>query len=621
MYQLLSTLSRATALQDIYDAAITGLLSATEADRAAILMFDDDGVMRFKAWQGLSEPYRAAVTGHSPWSRGARDTRPRAIADAAADAGLAPFREVLEREGIRALAFIPLALDAGVFGKFMLYYAAPHHFRPEELEIAQAIATHIALAAQRKRSEIELRRATRQVENILASIRESFIALDRQWRFTFANDRVLDRAGLSREQLIGRNIWEVFPEARASFEEGYRRAMEGRVTVRFEALAELPPRAYEVHAYPTNEGLCAYILNITERKRTEESARQLAGIVEATSDFVAIARLDGGIVYLNQAGRAMIGIDGEAGAQHLSDADLYPPAVLEKKRSVWLPAALRDGSAGGEGALRARDGREIPASFVVVAHFGPAGEPDYVSTIARDIAERQQTENALRKVNAELEEFAYVASHDLQEPLRSVNIYSELLLRRFPQPDAQAEQYTHFIHEGVARMDTLLHDLLSYSRVIHGEAQRDERADLAVALDLALQTMKRRIEEDGVVVHSGPLPVVRGEAGHLAHVFENLLSNSIKYRRKGVAAEIRISAAQNGDEWIIAVKDNGIGFEQRYAERIFRLFQRLHRNNYEGTGLGLAICQRIIERYGGRIWAEGDPARGATFYFALPKAA
>src|SRR5579884_1910383 len=150
LYHLVSTLSRASAIEEVYEAAIASLLETTQADRASILMFDDDGVMRFKAWRELSDEYRTAVTGHTPWARGAREVAPLTVSDVFADPSLAGYREVFARENIRALAFIPLALDAGVFGKFMLYYAEPHEFVQDELEAAQAIATHVAIAAERK---------------------------------------------------------------------------------------------------------------------------------------------------------------------------------------------------------------------------------------------------------------------------------------------------------------------------------------------------------------------------------------------------------------------------------------------------------------------------------------
>ncbi|MDP9055673.1 MAG: ATP-binding protein [Acidobacteriota bacterium] len=225
----------------------------------------------------------------------------------------------------------------------------------------------------------------------------------------------------------------------------------------------------------------------------------------------------------------------------------------------------------------------------------------------------------LIRVNRELEEFAYVASHDLKEPMRMINIYTQLILKNI---DGQQElrAYGEFVRQGVSRMEALIGDLLTFSSTVHSERAMDETADLSVSLNQAVAVLQGRIEENGAVIHSGTLPEVRGEVRQLALVFQNLISNSIKYRKTAEPPEIGIDAEEVNGQWVIAVHDNGIGFEQQYAERIFGLFKRLHKDEYPGTGLGLSICQRIVERYGGRMWAKGKSGEGAVFYFALQPA-
>jgi light-regulated signal transduction histidine kinase (bacteriophytochrome) len=173
------------------------------------------------------------------------------------------------------------------------------------------------------------------------------------------------------------------------------------------------------------------------------------------------------------------------------------------------------------------------------------------------------------------------------------------------------------VREGAGRMETLLRDLLTFSRAVHTEPLRVGSANLEESLKEALAVLASRIQDTGAVITAGPLPDVRGDTRQMAHVFQNLLSNAIKYRKKDVPATVDISAEQQGHEWVVTVRDNGIGFEPEYSERIFGLFKRLHREEYPGTGLGLAICQRIVTRYGGRMWAEGRPGEGATFRFSL----
>ncbi len=226
----------------------------------------------------------------------------------------------------------------------------------------------------------------------------------------------------------------------------------------------------------------------------------------------------------------------------------------------------------------------------------------------------------LERVNRELEEFAYVASHDLQEPLRMVNVYTQLLLRRYVGPEPEAQQYGELISQGVSRMGMLITDLLTYSKTV----QRDElpvgEADLSLALSDAVAVFERRIVERGAKITSSQLPTVRGDVAQLTHVFQNLLSNALKYARKDVTPEVEIFARRSEEQWVIAVRDNGVGFDPKYAAHIFGLFKRLHGSDIPGTGLGLAICQRIVERFGGSMWAESEPGKGSTFYFGLPPA-
>jgi signal transduction histidine kinase len=237
-------------------------------------------------------------------------------------------------------------------------------------------------------------------------------------------------------------------------------------------------------------------------------------------------------------------------------------------------------------------------------------------------AEREQrrANEELARMNRDLEAFAYAASHDLQEPLRTVKIFSEQLVRLYDNQGQDAEQYVGFVRQGVTRMEQLIRDLLDFSRAAHADgAPAEGTANLTISLSEALKVLGGRIEECRATIVSDPLPVVNGDQAQLAQVFQNLLSNSLKYRKTEEALRIRIVAQADRNMWVVSVADNGIGFDQEYADRIFGLFKRLHRDAYPGTGVGLAICKRVVERYGGRIWARSSSGTGATFYFALAR--
>ena len=244
--------------------------------------------------------------------------------------------------------------------------------------------------------------------------------------------------------------------------------------------------------------------------------------------------------------------------------------------------------------------------------------------LQREVRERQRAEQVLAersrelaRSNAELERMAYVASHDLQEPLRMVASYVQLLERRYMgQLDADAHEFIGFAVDGARRMQALIDDLLTISRV-DTKGRPLQRIDLGESLYAALRSLRICIDERHAQVHAGPLPAVLGDAAQLTQVFQNLLSNAVKFCQDG-APRVEISARRDGALWRICVRDNGIGVPEEHRERIFGMFQRLHgRREYAGTGIGLAICQKVVERHGGTIWVEAAQGGGSAFMFTL----
>ena len=276
--------------------------------------------------------------------------------------------------------------------------------------------------------------------------------------------------------------------------------------------------------------------------------------------------------------------------------------------------------------LRA-DGRTVWVDLAVAQARSGDGTPLYEIAVFDDITERKHAEAALhaaheelKRSNAELEQFAYVASHDLQEPLRMVSSYTQLIQRRYgDRLDGDAKEFMHYVVDGAARMKQLIEDLLAYSRVgTKGKQFRD--IELEAALKRAVTNLRAAIQESGASVTWDPLPQVMADDGQLAQLFQNLIGNALKFRGAAVP-RVHVSASEKENEWEISVRDNGIGIDARHAERIFQIFQRLHeRGKYPGTGIGLATCQKVVEGYGGRIWVESRLGYGSTFFFTLPAA-
>jgi PAS domain S-box-containing protein len=303
------------------------------------------------------------------------------------------------------------------------------------------------------------------------------------------------------------------------------------------------------------------------------------------------------------------------------DGTPYPSEECPIYRSLTEGVPSR----GADEVFWRKDGTSFPIEYTSAA-IREADEIVGAVVTFRDITDRLEAERALQerarelaRSNAELEQFAYVASHDLQEPLRAVVSYLQLLERRYKgQLDERSDRYIGHAVDGARRMQTLINDLLAYSRVgRRGEAVVP--TDAEAVFDRVLASLRTAIEEHDATVTHDPLPTVTADATQLGQLLQNLVGNGLKFRGDSPPT-VHVSAERHDGEWLFSVRDNGIGIEPEYAERIFVLFQRLHgRSEYPGTGIGLAICKKIVERHGGRLWVESTPGHGSTFLFTLPE--
>lgn len=348
-------------------------------------------------------------------------------------------------------------------------------------------------------------------------------------------------------------------------------------------------------------------------------------LVESVEDY-AIFLLDpeGHVISWNHGAQRIKGYEAEEIlGQHFSV--FYP----EEDRAAGKPAhllavAAATGRVEDEGWRVRKDGARVWANVVITALRSPDHRLRGFAKVTRDLSERRQAEEALARrgeelarSNADLEQFAYVASHDLQEPLRAVVSYLQLLERRYQgQLDERADKYIRHAVEGAHRMQALIEDLLTYSRVGRRGAAFAP-TDATLALDRALTNLRSAIEASDACITVAALPSVLADRSQLTQLFQNLIGNAIKFR--GAARpEVRVAAWREGGAWHFVVQDNGIGIEPEYRDRIFAIFQRLHtRDEYPGTGIGLAICRRVVERHGGRIWVESALGQGSAFHFTL----
>jgi len=358
--------------------------------------------------------------------------------------------------------------------------------------------------------------------------------------------------------------------------------------------------------------------DISDRKQAEQKIRFQSRLLDAVEQAVIATDLEGNIIYWNHYAEVLYGWSAAEVMGRLV-VDVVP-AASTKEQAAKLMSRLQVGESwSGEFLVQRRDGTTFPAMVFDSPIYNEQGSLIGIVGVSVDITERKRAEEELQRSNAELQQFAYVASHDLQEPLRMVSSYTQLLAECYQgQLDAQADKFIAFATEGATRMQQLLEDLLDYSRVSR-RPQPFEPINCTTILKDVLTDLAVTMQESSAVVTADSLPTVLGDRTQLRQLLQNLISNAIKFRREEPPV-VHISAEPQEDFWLFTVRDNGIGIDPQFAERIFVLFQRLHsRQEYPGTGIGLAICKKIVERHAGRIWVESHLGEGSTFYFTLPR--
>lgn len=354
-------------------------------------------------------------------------------------------------------------------------------------------------------------------------------------------------------------------------------------------------------------------------------AQLQTSIFDQVSDAIIITDLDGDIAFWNKQTEILTQVP-KGDALGKSIFDTVVPRVGAERGLEIVEDFNNTGHWKGEITFQRRDGTYFTASITSSLLRDESGEPIGIIGLGRDVTEMKRAEAALneyseelKRRNEELENFAYIASHDLREPLRMVTNYLMLLARRYKGKvlDEKAEEYIHFAVDGAERMSRLIDDLLEYSRV-RRVGRPSESVDMDRMLEQVLASLRASLDGTVALITHDSLPTIIADSIQMHQLLQNLVSNAIKYRG-GENPRIHISAERKGSEWVFSVQDNGIGIPEDQYDRIFKMFQRLHtQDEYPGTGIGLAIAKKIVERHGGHIWVKSKMGCGSTFYFSIP---
>jgi PAS domain S-box-containing protein len=503
--------------------------------------------------------------------------------------------------------------------------------RDDEGEIMGLLSSGQDITAQR-RAKKESERRHKLWDALMENTPDLVYFKDENHRMIIASQAYAEIFDVAPQELIGKTAVDLWPEGEEILADE-RKVLGGEPIIRKERRVTIPAgesRWYLLTKIPVYEGdeivgFFAMDKDITERKQAEDQLAFQSMLLDTIYDRVTATDLSGRITYVNQAECEMFGKTAEELiGQHVEQYGEDPKRGATQQEII--ETTLSEGRWRGEVVNIGKGGREIVLDSRTQLVYNEQGNPIGMVGISTDITARKQMEETLERYaadlersNEELQQFAYIVSHDLQAPLRAVTGYLNLLKKRYRERlDDKAQKYINSAMSGAERMKEMIRALLNLSRVkTRGEELTSTSAE--TVLKHVLDDLAPMIEESDAEVTHDPLPTVMADEAQLAQVFQNLIANGIKFRREGVRPRVHITARREGDEWVFVVEDNGIGIDPGQTDRIFQIFQRLHtREEYPGTGIGLALCRRIVERHGGRIWVESEVGTGSRFYFTLP---
>ena len=624
---------------------------------------DEKKTVRAVAESGFEAGYLDAVDitwadverGRGPTGTAIRTGKAAACHDVTSDPLFAPWREHALKRGYRSTLVLPLKNGEQVLGALSIYATEAGALDSAEQQLLAELASNlsygiVALRAkdESKRAEETLQETEQRYRLVFSEMLVGFALLEVIYdengkpcdqRYLEVNPAFETHTGLSRDRVLGKTILQVLPGIEPFWIETYGKVATTGESAHFENYAQPLQRWFEVTAFRAHAGyLAVTFADITERKRAEEVRERLAAIVNSSDDAIISKDLDGTINGWNRGAEKVFGY---SAAEVLGKPMLmlFPPNRAREESDIL--ARIRHGESVEhfETVRIRKDGERIDVSVTISPIKDSSGKIVGASKIARDITQRRADEREIRKLNEELEErvaqrtaqlevanreleaFAYSVSHDLRAPLRHIGGFSKILTEDFgPELPPEAQSHLQRIQDGAERMGLLVDELLNLARVGR-HALKLQTTGLNSVIEEVVSLLQPETEGRAVTWKIAELPSLHCDPILVKQIFQNLIANALKFTRTRERAVVEISYRQENGETVIFVRDNGVGFNMKYKDKLFGVFQRLHRSeDFEGTGIGLVTVHRIVRKHGGRVWAEAELDRGAAFYFTLSAA-
>lgn len=554
------------------------------------------------------------------------------------------LKNILEIQGIKSLLIFPLFVENNFWG-FVGFddCTLERVWKQSETNFLKTFSSNLASAIKRRKDKAALEALLLEKNNILESVGDGFFVINKLGRINYWNKAAESLIGIHRDRLIGKILMEEIPEAlQLSFFNDFQELISRNEVNHVEEFYPVLNKWFELSAYPSGDSLSVFFRDITDRKNFEEAILQsnerFEIIAKATQDIIWDFDISKNLLYVSKGFSEKFGYTMEDEFDsfdhfleiiHPQDQDFVRKEFFDyvigvNTHSNWeidYRLIKKDESLAfiqhKTFFIRDRNGKAIRALGAMVDITSRKSYEESLKILNQELEKRVKE---LANSNLELEQFAYVTSHDLQEPLRMISSFLSLLDTKYgPQLDDKAKKYIHFAVDGARRMRQLILDLLEYSRSGKLDTSLESVNLNMLVKDISL-LIKKKIDEKEAELVFEKLPIIRGLKVPINQVLLNLIENGIKYSLPDRTPVVRVSVEENPSEWIISVADNGMGIHEEYFEKIFIIFQRLHKKEeFQGTGIGLSIVKKQVESWGGRIWLASELGVGTTFYFTIPK--